>query len=908
MTTAFLSRFTPSLMAPEDLEALLVHRDETLSRTIGLIADNVDVGAAHHVLLIGPRGIGKTHFVSVLFHRLAANVKLRDRIVVAWLREEEWGVASFLDLLLRILRALPPAVIGDSEKVVASLYSLTAEEAEFRAMQLLLTLVRHKSLILITENLDELFAGLGDDGQKRLRAFLQENPKISLIATAQSLFGGVSRHVSPFYGFFHTHHLAELSLDEATSLLRRIAALQGDEQLGAFLQTPLGRARVRAVHHLAGGNHRIYVILSQFLTRESLDEFVGPLLKTLDDLTPYYQARMAWLSPQQRKITEALCELRRAGTVGELAQRCFITHQTTSSQLRVLRERGYVTARQVGRESYYDLREPLMRLCIEVKRERARPVRLFLDFLRLWYTPAELTRRLETLHSGARLEREYVNLALESGPMGPDPRFASCHSDLRRALKERRYDEALRVAEELVAIRGTPADRVDQAHALIHLGRWQEAEDLCAGVLETSPDHLGALVFRGQALVQMNRADEAVQSFKRATEVAPADTWPWRQLASAYCHLGRHDDELAATVRISEISPEAADAWINRATAAEEAGRDAEAWDAFERLSKSAPERADGWIGQAGILTRQGRSKEAHAALARVTEQMLEEPALIARYARVIRDLGDPQRALGIIDRHLTDKQHVRLYTERSRILQHLDRWAEALRSAEQATETSSDDHAAWHLLGYVQGRLARYGEALGSLRRAQELGDRCGSLYFEVATALAAANCWEDVWGHLREGFQRLSGAGPFKSEASSLMNAAFAKSDPTGWDAGMRGVLEAFERQGATAELSDAVVQAIGALGADSVPVERWHAWLGVWQHLGQGLPVFEVPLRLLGAAIRYRDEPDEKALLELPVEERRVLAPLLGIDRENGSIGEPNIRKHEVTAQNNHSDGDY
>jgi len=34
---------------------------------------------------------------------------LEDRILTAWLREEEWGVACFRDLLLRILRALLPA-------------------------------------------------------------------------------------------------------------------------------------------------------------------------------------------------------------------------------------------------------------------------------------------------------------------------------------------------------------------------------------------------------------------------------------------------------------------------------------------------------------------------------------------------------------------------------------------------------------------------------------------------------------------------------------------------------------------------------------------------------------------------------------------------------------------------------
>jgi len=57
---------------------------------------------------------------------------------------------------------------------------------------------------------------------------------------------------------------------------------------------------------LAGDNHRVYMIFAEFLTRDSLDKLVKPFLQTLDELTPYYQARMAWLSPQQRKILDAM--------------------------------------------------------------------------------------------------------------------------------------------------------------------------------------------------------------------------------------------------------------------------------------------------------------------------------------------------------------------------------------------------------------------------------------------------------------------------------------------------------------------------------------------------------------------------------------------------------------------------
>jgi hypothetical protein len=87
------------------------------------------------------------------------------------------------------------------------------------------------------------------------------------------LFNGVKLQTSPFYGFFRTRHLKDLKPDEAALLLTNVAMLEGDRNLEDFLQTPNGRARVKTVHHLAGGNPRVYIIFSQFLNRESLDEW-----------------------------------------------------------------------------------------------------------------------------------------------------------------------------------------------------------------------------------------------------------------------------------------------------------------------------------------------------------------------------------------------------------------------------------------------------------------------------------------------------------------------------------------------------------------------------------------------------------------------------------------------------------
>lgn len=403
-------------MAAEVLEAIFVQRQELAERLVELIENSALTGSKQHTLLIGPRGIGKTHLVSLVYHRVRQLDSLRDRLLIAWLREEEWGVMSFLDLLLRILRALIAEDKNQELKdQVEGLYQLSSDEAERAAAALLKEYVAQRTLLIIVENLDDLFHGLEDEGQKRLRSYLQENPFSTILATSQSLFGGVSLQTSPFYGFFRINHLEELTLEDATQLLTKIAELEGDEDLASLIKTSLGRVRLRALHRLAGGNHRVYIIFSQFLTRESLNELIEALMRTLDELTPYYHERIRWLSPQQRKIVELLSDRGNALSVKEIASRCFMSQQTASAQLKSLREWGYVRTNPVGRESYYELREPLMRLCVEVKKHRDEPIRLVVELLRSWYTSEELQKKLDTLPrevAGPRSEREHILAAM----------------------------------------------------------------------------------------------------------------------------------------------------------------------------------------------------------------------------------------------------------------------------------------------------------------------------------------------------------------------------------------------------------------------------------------------------------------------------------------------------------------
>jgi predicted ArsR family transcriptional regulator/DNA polymerase III delta prime subunit len=394
MNAPFVSRFNPGLMDRDTLEALFVQREKLAENIVTAIKESVSTGSRKHVLLLGPRGIGKTCLIAIVYHRTKAIVSPKGGLLIAWLREDEYGIMSLLDLILRVLDQLDreyPSLHLRSR--IERLYNFSGDEAEEQAKALLSDVCHGQTLLLLIENLDEVFAGLADIGQQRFRSYIQQEPFWTIVASSQSLFNGVSLRTSPFYGFFALHHLQPLTLEDAVKMLVNIAEVAGDSELASALDSSDGMAKLRVIHHLAGGNHRVFVIFSQFMGRSSSRELVEAFMRTLDDLTPYYQSRMTWLSYQQRKIIEFLCNQKGAVSVKEIAQRCFLTSQTASSQLKDLRDKNYVQSNPVGRESYYELVEPLLRLSIEAKQHFGEPIRTLVEFLRAWYSQAQLRER-----------------------------------------------------------------------------------------------------------------------------------------------------------------------------------------------------------------------------------------------------------------------------------------------------------------------------------------------------------------------------------------------------------------------------------------------------------------------------------------------------------------------------------
>ena len=84
-----LSAYTPSNTDPEILQRIFVQREELLSLIVKRLCNSATTGDMYHALLVGPRGSGKTHFVSLVEWELRQRNELANNLRICWLGEDD---------------------------------------------------------------------------------------------------------------------------------------------------------------------------------------------------------------------------------------------------------------------------------------------------------------------------------------------------------------------------------------------------------------------------------------------------------------------------------------------------------------------------------------------------------------------------------------------------------------------------------------------------------------------------------------------------------------------------------------------------------------------------------------------------------------------------------------------------
>jgi tetratricopeptide (TPR) repeat protein len=377
------------------LVKMTVGRKEMLDDLLEKLRRNAGRKGGQHYFFIGPRGIGKTHFLSLLQHAVETEERLAGRYTVIRFPEENSRILSFADVLLEIAFSL-----GEAEEAAdwRDLHrSLSVLEDDQEIIDKLAPRLKHnqrqtgRTLLLLMENMNTLLTEQIKKEQDlhRLRAFLMDTPSAILIGTAPAFFPGLTSVRSPLYEFFDIQVLEELSEELTIELIRRNLELDGREDL----LEGFGRLepKIKALHVMTGGNPRLLMMLYELIAHENILDVKTQFQKLLDLITPFYQDRLKELAPQERALLMTMALMRTAPrTPAAIAAKMRKSQQQTSSLLKRMTAAGYLTAaenRHDRRSRLYRIKEGFFDLWLAMSESRLQRKRLsyLVEFFEVYY-------------------------------------------------------------------------------------------------------------------------------------------------------------------------------------------------------------------------------------------------------------------------------------------------------------------------------------------------------------------------------------------------------------------------------------------------------------------------------------------------------------------------------------------
>ena len=183
MLTSFISIHNPHSTSFDNLARIFVQREPLLQEIIDHLHQPQLV--KKHFLLIGPKGIGKSHFIMMLYYHLQA--WLPEKRYLVKLPEEVWGVESLAELFLNIVDTLindclPVEQRPKYQRRLEDIYQRQGDEV-FRLCQ---EIIGARQLVILMENCQLLLKK--STLQRQLAELLAANPNYRIVATALEPF------------------------------------------------------------------------------------------------------------------------------------------------------------------------------------------------------------------------------------------------------------------------------------------------------------------------------------------------------------------------------------------------------------------------------------------------------------------------------------------------------------------------------------------------------------------------------------------------------------------------------------------------------------------------------------------------------------------------------------------------
>ena len=697
-TLVGIAIYDPRRLDRDSFLAGFVARGDFVEFLLDKLRHMLDV-AEHHIV-VGQRGMGKTSLLRRLAIGIASEPALRDRYIPLTFREEQYNVRS-LDVFWRNCgEALAEWCESEGKKDVASDIDRSLLTPVWRdsrsAVEAFLGAAKKLGgrPVLFVDNLDLILDALTPEQNWELRRTLQAPGGPILFGAATQMLRQSADQTAAFYEFFHPHVLEPLSEGELLQCMSRLADARGEAGKPVREILVAEPERIRTLHTLTGGNPRVLTLVYQLLERTESDTVFSDLEVLLDQLTPFYKARIEeYQTDLQRAIIDAIALNWHPITSHDLGEATAVEVTTVSAQLNRLKRDGLVEEVQTsGARSGYQLVERFFNIWYLMRhgtRRTRQKIYWLTAFLTSFYAPAELIRmRSESAGEGQSSLHPFYREALEAiGDLWTDAR------QMEKAAPLNSISEKAQGANVNDESSGASSGNESEIHSLFEealafdsTGRREEAIRIYDKIVSQFGDAeeaalrmqaAGALFNKGVTLGLLGRSeeeilvyDEIVNRFGIAEEAAFRE-----RVAEALFNkgvtlslFGRSKEEISAYDEIVgrfemaedlSLREQVASALVNKGYRLGSLGRSDEAIavydDVVSRFGTAEEPALRERVARASVnkgfrLGSLGRSDEAIAVYDDVVNRFgtAEEPALREQVARALVNKGF---RLGLLER-----------------------------------------------------------------------------------------------------------------------------------------------------------------------------------------------------------------------------------------------------------------
>ncbi len=460
-----IRKFNPGIyQSDEEVIDQFVGREEERNIVLEVLRGNIDSPSCQHVLVVAPRGRGKTMLLARIAAELNINAELSERFLSVRFMEESHEIFNLADFWLETLFHLAQEIARHDPELARKLRDRYAElidrwdEEDLAGLVLATVLTAAtqlgKKLVLMVENLQMLCENVEADFGEKLCDALQSESQIMLLATATSRFEGLEDAGQPFFELFRIVDLEPLNTEDCCSLWQVVS---GDE---------VAEREIRPLEILTGGNPRLLVLVAEFTEHRSLIKLMEELVTLIDDHTEYFRSHLEAIPRLERRVYLAVMDLWQPSSTGEIAGRARMAIRNVSTMISRLVNRGVVEVEGTGRKRLYKAAERLHSIYYKLRHERdeAAVVESLIFFMAVYYREAEWKKMFYSLVLEAAESkgiREGFGRVLAAQPhiegiwsiIQKIKDTAGQLEEIKTALEERKFKKVIEISESIYSSR-----------------------------------------------------------------------------------------------------------------------------------------------------------------------------------------------------------------------------------------------------------------------------------------------------------------------------------------------------------------------------------------------------------------------------------------------------------------------